>query len=368
MSTQTKQRKLIIKLNQYSLKKIFYTLILVCLAPSAMKAQDIHYSQFYNAPLNINPALTGVYRGDIRFMGNLRNQWRAVPVDYFSFTAAADMKFYPRGDKNGLFAGGLHFNYDQAGFSKLSLAQLGLSGSYIHRLSNYAFLSLGAQISGNQRGFKIDDLTFDNNFDPDRGVYDPARPSNENFSNTNNFYFDFGAGINLRFQSLHSGELVDRLEKRNKIDVGVAFYHLNRPDQSFFEDTKSKLFMRVSPYVSGTAKVSGNLDLVGNLTGQFQGPYAEILGMLGLKIHMDRTPGKQFALQPGVGYRFDDFGDAYFPGIELFYNNWQAGFTYDVNVSKFKVATNRRGGPEFSIRYIISKPKPLPQFKICPLI
>ncbi len=56
------------------------------------------------------------------------------------------------------------------------------------------------------------------------------------------------------------------------------------------------------------------------------------------------------------------------PGIEFFYNGWQAGFTYDINISDFNVATSKKGGPEISLRYIFRKVRPLPIFKICPLI
>ncbi|HRF37497.1 MAG TPA: hypothetical protein PK198_01815, partial [Saprospiraceae bacterium] len=59
---------------------------------------------------------------------------------------------------------------------------------------------------------------------------------------------------------------------------------------------------------------------------------------------------------------------ALIPGIELTYDRWMAGFTYDINISPFNVATNRRGGPEFSLRYIIAKVPALGAFKVCPLI
>ena len=37
--------------------------------------QDLHYTQFYNAHVNINPALTGIFNGDTRLSGKFRNQW-----------------------------------------------------------------------------------------------------------------------------------------------------------------------------------------------------------------------------------------------------------------------------------------------------
>ncbi len=348
-------------------KRIYPLLFLLFLTGWALQAQDIHYSQFYNTPMNLNPGLTGIFRGDARFMGNYRQQWTPW-VHYLTFTGVADMKFYPKAPRPGFFSGGVTFNYDQAGVSKLQLIHLGLSGSYTRRLSNHSYLTLGAQLSGNQRGFKLGALTFDEQYDPGRGRFDPNRDNGEvTLTNTTNFFLDFGAGINFRIQRLSDAALVDEMKHRSKLDVGIGIFHLNRPDQSFFDGDKSRLLVRYSPYISGTLQLgSSGLDLVTHLSAQVQGPYREYLGMLGMNIHLETTPGKQFSLQPGIGYRFDDFGDALYPTLQGSHNNWRVGLSWDVNVSDAKVATNQNGGPEISIQYIISKP--LPKFKVCPLI
>lgn len=360
--------------NQVRLNK-FFTFLAVCwLATSSLRAQDIHYTQFYNAPLTINPALTGVFGGDIRFMGNYRGQWSRTPVDYSTFTAVADMKFINRTAKKGFFSGGLSFNYDQAGYSRLNLTNLGLSGSYTHQLSNQFFTSFGAMVSANQRRFQVDDLTFDNNFDPGTGTADPALGSGENFGSTNRFFMDFAAGINFRLQGLDAAEVIDRLEKRSKLDFGVGIFHINQPDQSFYDNYETPLTLRFAPYVLGVVQLGRNLDAVGNLVGQFQAPYKEFLGMIGARIHLSRRLGRQLAVQLGVSYRFNEIDqftatrDAWMPNIEVHYRQWRAGFSYDVNISEFNITTQRRGGPEFSVRYILRKVRPLPYFKHCPLI
>lgn len=43
-----------------------------------IQAQDIHFSQFYMSPTNLNPALTGVMNCKMRFVANYRNQWAPV--------------------------------------------------------------------------------------------------------------------------------------------------------------------------------------------------------------------------------------------------------------------------------------------------
>ncbi len=346
-----------------------YTLLLPALLLAAgLSAQDIHYSQYWNSPFNLNPALTGVFEGNTRFTGNLRSQWASVPVDYLTFTGAVDHKFPVRSERSGYFAGGFNFNYDQAGLSRLHLATFGFNGSYTHRLSKGAFATAGVLAGFNQRGFKIQDLTFDRQYDPGRGVFDPNAFNGESFPNFSRFYVNFGTGLNLRIQSVDEYEdLVDELKKRTRLDIGMGLFHFNRPDQSFIKDSKARLFMRFSPYAMGVLMLNDDLDLVGNFMGQFQGPYTEMVGMIGAKAHINRDVNKHLALQLGVGYRFHELSDAIIPGIELTYKNWQAGFTYDINISPFNVATLRRGGPEFSLRHIIKRVPALP-FKVCPLI
>ncbi|GJM33535.1 MAG: hypothetical protein DHS20C18_25360 [Saprospiraceae bacterium] len=316
----------------------------------------------------MNPALTGIFRGDARVMANYRSQWTSVPVDYMTFTGAFDKKFLQRTGRKGYWSGGLAFNYDQAGLAKLRLINLGLSAAYTKDFSETFFGTLGGALSIGQRSFKIDDLTFDRQYDTGVGVYNPGLPTQEDFDHTSRIFPDLALGLNFRWQSKQTDMLVDRLDKRSKLDFGVGIHHLLRPDQSFQNADEAKLPIRLSPYLMGTLMLAGPLDLIGNFNAQFQKPYTEYVGMLGLKVHFNRNLGRQLAVQLDFGYRFNDFGDAFYPGVELFYNGWELGFTYDVNVSDFKLATNKRGGPELSLRYIIRHVRPLPAFKICPLI
>lgn len=364
------RRAIVMTLNRYHLKKKLYPLAVgLLLFAGVLRAQDAHYSQYYHAPALINPALTGIYRGDVRFMANYRSQWHAVPVNYNTFTGFADMKFIKRTDRKGFFSGGLAFNYDHAGDSKLALANLNASLSYTKTFSPTAFGTVGFYLGGNQRAFKLGDLRFDNQFDTGLGAYNPGLGNGEDFDETSIFFLDFGAGINIRLQSEQTETLIDLLDKRNKLDFGVGIFHLNRPDQSFYNNDKTALPVRISPYAFGTLMLGRNVDLVANFSAQFQQEYREMVAMAGIKFHFnDRQLGKQIALQVGAGYRFHDFGDAFYPGIELSWNAWNVGFTYDINVSDFSIATRRRGGPEFSVRYIINKIRPLPSHLICPLI
>ncbi len=97
---------------------------------------------------------------------------------------------------------------------------------------------------------------------------------------------------------------------------------------------------------------------------QWQGPYEQIVAGGALKVHLNHNRGKELALALGAAYRV---GDAFIPQIAVNYTQWYGSFSYDINISDFEVATARRGGPEFTLIYIISKVQPLGTFKACPL-
>mgnify|MGYP000412431138 CR=1 FL=1 len=41
-------------------------------------AQDMQFSQFYASPMNLNPAMTGVFEGDFRAVVNYREQYNSI--------------------------------------------------------------------------------------------------------------------------------------------------------------------------------------------------------------------------------------------------------------------------------------------------
>ena len=45
-------------------------------------AQDIHFSQFFEAPLLRNPSLSGIFTGDLRVQAVYRDQWNSVTNAY----------------------------------------------------------------------------------------------------------------------------------------------------------------------------------------------------------------------------------------------------------------------------------------------
>ncbi|MEN9002702.1 MAG: type IX secretion system membrane protein PorP/SprF, partial [Flavobacteriales bacterium] len=102
-------------------------LIFIFFASLTSQAQDIHFSQFYNSPLNLNPALAGNFDGNYRFAGNYRNQWNSVTIPFATFSMSADAKDV-MGKKN--VGAGIIFNNDNTGDSRFRTTVLNVVGSY----------------------------------------------------------------------------------------------------------------------------------------------------------------------------------------------------------------------------------------------
>jgi len=317
-----------------------------------ISAQDLHYSQFYNAPLTINPALTGIFNGDQRVSASIRDQWRSVPVPWFTTTVGYDQKIYSKKAEKSFFGVGGFLNYDRQGESNLTLTNLNLSGSYNYVINTNNVISLGLLVGFATRGFDESNLTWDNEWD---GTQFVAGSGGENFDIQRVAIFESGAGLNYRLQ----------LNKRTKIDLGVGGFHLLSPNVTYTSSTLlPNLPRRFSVYGIGSIGLTDRLDLQLDGLGQFQGEYREYLVGGYLNYFLSKTPGKNIALRAGVGYRTSK---ALYPKVALQYNQVFVAFSYDIDMSEFSQHTNGRGGPELHFQYLITHVKPMGQFKVCPI-
>ncbi len=317
-----------------------------------IKAQDIHFSQFNMSPFNLNPALTGVFDGDMRFAGNYRSQWSSVPVPYTTFSGSFDSKMFPYKVKNQIIASGFLINYDKAGDSELSSIQLAGHMAIAQKINEKNYLSAGLQLAFGQRRFKTDALTFDAQFNGD--LFDPSASSQENFPSQSLMYPDISTGLNWRFQA----------SRRTKFDVGAALFHINNPKQTFFGDQTIRLARKWAFNLNSSFRIAEVIDILPAVLYQRQGTYQELVAGGSLKYHLNQDFGKELGLLIGGWVRLQD---AIVGSIGIHYKSLQVGISYDINTSGLQVATNNRGGPEIGVIYTITKVKKLRDYKSCPI-
>lgn len=305
----------------------------------------------------ISPGLTGIFNGDQRFIGAYRGQWYSADAPYTTFHGSFDQKYYSRKLKKAFMGFGGNINYDRAGDSRLALAQINLSGSYTYLIDSENLITGGLMIGAGQRSFDYGSLLWANQHNGDQ--VDVTLPTGEDFDDSGYVYPDFGIGINYRAQ---------KSMRRSHLDLGAAVFHLHQPNQSFDGQGESLLKPRTSIYLNQVLQTTQTFDLYWTGLAQFQDKYFEGIVGAGGRWHLNQARGKELAVQAGLAWRLNEISDAAILALEGHYQYWRLGFSYDFNISEYKIASNRYGGPEVTLRYIIKFVKPVPVFRICPII
>ena len=326
-----------------------------------LEAQDIHYSQFYNSPLNVNPANTGIFNGDKRFTASYRNQWSSVPVPWVTYSGSYDMKWYPKHGQKHFFSGGVLLNHDRQGDgASIGLTNINLTGSWTKLLNEQNLLTVGLLVGYSQRGFDQNSLTWDRQWNDAINMAVITDPSGELLNTTSGSFIDNGIGLNYRWQK----------SKRTKMDLGIGVFHLIEPNTSILEastggDDDINLPRRISFSGVGSWQLASKLDIQLDALYQLQGEYTELVfGALG-KIHLNQRRGKETEFHVGVGYRTSG---ALFPVVALQFPRFYFSANWDANIRDFSaVSTGRPSTFEFHFNYIISDVRPLERVKVCPI-
>ncbi len=329
-------------------------LLWVALGIGRLVGQDLHYTQFFAAPLVQDPALSGAFDGDIRLGSIVREQWRRVPVPYRTFSAFFDNKVSKYRLGPGALAWGAVFQHDKAGDSKLSWTQLGLRAAYRQPLSEDWQLAAGFGIDLGQRAFDPVQLQFADQYNGE--FFDPSMATLERFDRTAAGFMSFSAGLGAYYQPKDS---------RARLWAGFSAFHLNDPAIGFFDGSSIPRPRLFKAYAAGDIPLSDLLDLALWGQAQLQGAYRETALGAGIRYYLDVDKSDApLALMAGLGYRL---GDALQGFAQARYDRWQLGLSYDVNTSGFRAATAGRGGPELSIQYLIFRVHPPEVFKSCPI-
>ena len=116
------------------MKKILLTFVVFLIATASIKAQDQHFTQFYAAPLTLNPALTGSMDAKYRLGLIYRDQWRNVLDDpSTTFGASLDLRFGVKfNKKNSRDAAGigLLFFSDKNPGTDFTTNQIAIAGAF----------------------------------------------------------------------------------------------------------------------------------------------------------------------------------------------------------------------------------------------
>jgi type IX secretion system PorP/SprF family membrane protein len=185
--------------------------------------QGIHFSQYYNAPMLINPANTGFLQDNEWRTGlNYRSQWATVPVPYNTFSMFGDVALFRERLETSWLGLGVAAWRDVAGNGSLALTKFQSNLAYHILLGEKSSLSAGLSAAYNQRSVDFSKLTFDAQWD--EFSFNGALPSLETNLNQKTSYVDIGAGMGLSFYN----------NNNLFVKVGVAARNMNQPVESFY--------------------------------------------------------------------------------------------------------------------------------------
>jgi type IX secretion system PorP/SprF family membrane protein len=330
------------------MRRFLLLLIIFRCGPEAF-AQDVGFSQFYDQPFLRNPALAGIFTGDVRLSASFRNQWQSVTVPYTTYGLSSEIKIPVNAVPNDNLTIGLELLRDVAGTSEFSTFQFLPAVNYSLPLSGVktSYLSFGVMGGLMQQRFDPTKLVFNDQFVAgSNGAFSVAPVTGQVFNNTSVNYPDLSVGVS------YNGSLNDDADYY----AGIGMFHLVPPKVGFFEGNVITL-NRKAAFNFGMVARTSEIDQVivyGDYFKQYDHGFRPVgvstlqVGLLFNRDLWGEDEDNRKGITIGMLYRWND---AVIPVVQLEESKLAVSVSYDVNVSKLVVASQYRGGLELTLTY-----------------
>lgn len=301
----------------------------------SVKAQDAQFTQFYAAPMYLNPAFTGVTY-EHRFVANYRNQWPGISKTYQTFMASYD---YNMSDINsGL---GITVMQDRAGTAGLTHTQFGVNYAYHFKVSKLAEIRMGANLNYNMKRLDFSKLKFNDQITTGSNISNEAA----NYEQLN--FMDFAAGALLN---------------STEYWLGFSAKHLTQPNSSL---TGDRVPLPLSLSLHGGYRFiieQKSKEIKRYFSPAFNYRHEQKYDQLDIGVYYYHLP-----LNVGLWYRglpFKTYAPTYssreaiavLVGFDITEYNLRVGYSYDITISKLGIS-NSLGAHEISLVYEIAKRK-----------
>lgn len=315
----------------------------VLFASHSTKAQDVHFSQFYEANMMRNPGLTGVFQGDYRVSTIYRSQWGSISQPFRTGLVDVEVRIPVSGESGDFFGIGVMGFYDKAGSIELKTTGVYPAVNFYKVLSAERQRAISVGLMGGylQRSFNPAKMTFNNQYVG--GQYNAGAGTGEPYINNKLQSWDFGGGAVYHSNAGENDQV--------QLFTGLSVFHLSTPKANFFSGDEVRLGLKLV----GTGGVNYKLDDIWSLQAQAsytrQGKYTEAIagGLISWKRQSLRDDEPSFAMFVGAFYRYSRNSDAAIPTLKVEYKSISIGASYDVNISRLRTATNAQGGFELSM-------------------
>lgn len=342
------------------------TVLAIASASLATFAQDIHFSQFYAAPLTMNPASTGDFDGFFRFTGIYRNQWLGVAnVRPFFSTPSVGVDFALLDDKfegtkieGSKLGAGLAFTNDQQNEKTFSSNQIMASLAWHQALAKKKVtIGVGLQAGVFIKSVNDSKFQFGSGFLPDLTYV--GSNAGESVSTAPLTRFNMNVGLVLNVRPI----------KDLSFNVGYSGMNLTQPEEQYLaSSTNGKLPVRHQVH----GGVQYDIKRVALLPGfLFQTQAKAHEGTFGLTtgIHFINKPEDKATLFLGLWSRLNTgvngtLTSAIIPKAGLEFKRVRVGFAYDIGLGPIRndvkaAAVGRAPNAfEISLSYIFQRTTP----------
>ena len=320
------------------MKKIWAILFLFMTLQSS--SQDFTFSQFYEQPLLRNPALAGIFNGDLRVSMQYRDQWGAITVPFRTASLSVEHKISV-GKKDDFLTMGAQMSMDGAGDIRLKRTQILPAINYHKSLSGNkdSYLSLAFMGGPVFSQFDPTQIKFGDQYRA--GAYSSSNPTMQVLSGTGYNYWDLSTGISYTTE----------IENKLRFYIAAGISHVNKPTIKSLATTIDDAIMPKYNFNIGINGKINDRDYISAFVDYFsQNGSRQIIGGV---LYGFSTTTNYVSEEPNIFYigSFVRWGDAVIPVAKMSFNHMTVGVSYDVNISALKTSSNWRGGLELSISY-----------------
>lgn len=311
---------------------LFSAMVFVTFYFEKLHAQDPQFTQFYAAPMHLNPALTGETNKH-RLVANYRNQYTGIPNSFKTYMASYDYNL--SAFNSGI---GFHMLQDKAGAGGFTSNQIGFNYAYLININTSMKLRFGTNLSFVNQKIDFNKLIFNDQLITGSSLSVDAT----NFQQHN--YIDFSAG------SFFNG---------NNYWLGITLKHLNKPTTSFTGKNSS---LPITTNLHGgykfTLENQSSNEAKQHITAAFNFKHQQTFNQLDLGLYYFYLPFSMgvwyrgLPLNKSKGLYTNHESLAFLAGFDLEKYHLKIGYSYDFTLSSLGIS-NSLGSHEISLKYEI---------------
>lgn len=313
-------------------------IFIILISNTTLYAQGIHFTQYFNAPLLLNPANTALMSAnDYRLGVNYRKQWGGIPVPYTTASGFADFQLLRNQNLTNWMGLGLAMYSDKAGDGQLALGRYEGFIAYHIQTGNFSMFSVGLSGAYVQRSVDFSRLSYDRQWDGfkfNQGL--ATGEPNPGIQKTS--YTDISAGINYAYYP----------NEFTYIKFGLGLAHVNSPKESFY-NFDNKIALRPTVNIDALFNTSEAFTLNPSVYYTRQSNAQELVyGVQVTAFLSEDNFGNPTSLIAGVYHRY---GDAVAPVLGFEWSGVRFTSSYDFTLSSLTPDNNLKGGFEMSLVY-----------------